>query len=41
VQSASGNVKLDLSVVTWVSDPIEASFYFWAITLIIVNIYSF
>jgi hypothetical protein len=25
VQSVSGDVKLDLSVATWVSDPIETS----------------
>jgi hypothetical protein len=41
VQSVSGDVKLDLSVATWVSDPTEDSFYLWVITLITVNMYSF
>jgi hypothetical protein len=41
VQSDSGDVNLDISVATWVSDPTEASLDLCAITLIIENIYSF
>jgi hypothetical protein len=46
VQLDSGDIKLDLSVVTWVPgtwvpDPIEISLDLWVITLIIENIYFF
>jgi hypothetical protein len=41
VQSVSGDVKLDLSVATWLPGPTESSLNLWAITLIIENIYSF
>jgi hypothetical protein len=41
VLSVFSDVKLDLSVATWIPDPTEAHLDLWAITLIIENIYSF
>jgi hypothetical protein len=39
VRSDFGDVKLDLSVATWLPDPTQAYLDPWAITLIIENIY--
>ena len=41
VQSDSGDVKLDLSLATWVPDPTEGSSDLWATTLIIECVYLF
>jgi hypothetical protein len=41
VQSDSDDVKLHLSVATWVLEPTEVSLDLWVITLFIENIYFF
>jgi hypothetical protein len=41
VQSISVDVKLDLSLVTWVPDPTEASLDLWGSTLTIECVYLF